>query len=234
MDEATDRPRINAGGIPGDSPLPELDRDVEPEPQPADILATSTCAVETPPSRLHLVFALVAGFALIALPLLIWMRPDFVPKNHKVAASVPTSLEAVGALLDPIIEDSVDEPPAQSENLKLGEVWIDKCEKPGRGKTPPEQCDRQPWFEQALTRAIRENAACAPERSGTLSVVMRVDYSRRKLDVFAGKSGTIRGRTAEGTITCVQRSVPDPPWSSLEHEHTRYIVAVMATYSGKD
>ena len=184
------------------------------------------------PSRIHLAFALVAGLILIVVPLLLWVGPR-QPKGSSPAASgsemVPTaaSQEQGDDGLEP--ESSVD----KSSAVELGKVWIDKCEKPGLGKTPPEQCDRQPWFEEALVRAIQENSTCAPERAGTVSVVMRVDYRRRQVDVFSGKSGSIRGRGAAGLLACIKRSIPDPNWDSLEHEHTKYIIAVMATYPAK-
>jgi len=207
---------------------------LEPEAVSADDDVVKGVA-ETVPSRWHLAFALVAGFALIALPLVMWVRPAVLSAGAEADAKGDVAVVAgPAASTGQALEEFAMEEPAKRDTVKLGDVWIDKCEKPGPGKTAPEQCDRQPWFEQALVRAIRENTACAPERSGTLSVVMRVDHPRRKLEVFAGKSGAIRGRAAEGVIACVKRSVPDPPWNTLDHEHTKYIIAVMVTYVGKE
>lgn len=179
------------------------------------------------PSRMHLVLALVAGIALIAVPIFFWVHPEdsFVGRSDVGSADSDKSLSVESAKHEPLEAD--DRPKIA---LKLGDVWIDKCEKPGPGTTAPEQCDRQPWFEQALVRAIRENATCTPQRAGTMSIVMRVDHTRRLVDVFAGKSGAIRGKSAENTIACIKRSIPDAPWGSLDHEHTKYIIAVMASY----
>ena len=204
------------------------------------------CPSDAVPSRKHLVFALVAGFALIALPLAMWVRPapgqrDVDADSDEQSGSLEAQAVSTGAAPPPknasaknASATAKDDALGKSEPLSLGDVWIDKCEKPGAGKTPPDRCDRQPWFEEALQRAVRENSACAPDKNGTLSVVMRVDYPRRKLEVFAGKRGTIQGRAAEGVLACIRRSVPDPPWNTLEHEHTKYIIALVATYSGKD
>lgn len=149
----------------------------------------------------------------------------FVAPSAFVAAVDPT---------DVLVGDALDDG-VETKNVKLGKVWIDKCEKPGPGRTPPEQCDRQPWFEEALVRAILENTACAPDRSGggTVSVAMKVDHRRRHVKVFAGKSGSIKGRAAKGLIKCVRRSIPKPDWDSLKHEHSNYIIAVMATYPAR-
>ena len=192
-----------------------------------------------PPSRIHLAIALVAGLALIAVPLALWLGPPRAPAHAEpvASASAVVTPSAFIAAVDPtevLVGDALDDG-VETKNVKLGKVWIDKCEKPGPGRTPPEQCDRQPWFEEALVRAILENTACAPERTGegTVSVAMKVDHRRRQVKVFAGKSGSIKGRASKGLIKCVRRSIPKPDWDSLKHEHTNYIIAVMATYPAR-
>jgi len=51
--------------------------------------------------------------------------------------------------------------------------------------------------------------------------------------VFAGKSGSLRGRRARGLIHCIRKTFPEPDWATLPHDHTKYILAVLATYPGK-
>jgi len=177
--------------------------------------------------------------ALIAVPLVLWLGPPPVPETSSPAVSVsavvtPSAFVKAVAPEEVLVDDALEDG-IETDNVKLGKVWIDKCQKPGPGRTPPEECDRQLWFEEALVRAILENTACAPEREGggTVSVAMKVDYRRRYVKVFAGKSGSIRGRSARGLIKCVRRSIPKPDWDSLPHEHTKYIIAVLATYPGR-
>ncbi len=212
---------------------------VEPSlPQSTPTLTEAVPAVRATeqPSRILLALALVAGLALIALPLVLWIGPPPSTRTAHASASASASAASTSSaatMKDPnslVAEASTTG--VDTENVKLGKVWISKCEKPGPDRTPPEQCDRQPWFEKALVRAILENTACAPERAGggTVSVAMKVDFRRRQVKVFAGKSGSIRGRSAKSLIKCVKRSVPKPDWESLDHKHTKYIIAVMATY----
>lgn len=228
-------------------PIRELGQEMEPGVEPGaepEFLsvpvqqprqATRKGPDTEPPSRVHLAIALVAGLTLIAFPLFLWVRPSIDSSEAPAASASIEALAAASSDLEPAEELEEATVESKSDQVTLGKVWIDKCEKPGPGKTPPEQCDRQPWFEQTLVRAVLENTACAPERpsGGTVSIVMRVDHRRRKVDVFAGKSGSIRGRSAAGLMKCIERSVPEPNWDSLAHEHTKYIIAVLATYPGK-
>jgi len=182
----------------------------------------------SPPSKIHLIAAIIAGLSLISIPVVLWIHPlTFTPQ--------PESASAIASIhtTDNHLENSAsDNTTADANNvLQLGDPWIDKCEKPLSAGAPVGACDRQPWFEEALVKSIRDNADCAPNADGTMSVVLRVDHAKRQFDVFAGKSGSIRGKAAELTIGCITRSMPNPVWDSIDHEHTKYIIAVIATYS---
>lgn len=185
------------------------------------------------PIRVQLAIALVAGLILVAVPLYLWRRPKAasfeqadagVPSAVTSAAPPPdTTTTLVAAALDGGVK---------TEQVSLGRVWIDSCQRPGPGRTPPEQCDRQAYFEEALVKAILESSACAPklQQGGTISYAMKIDYRRKQLSVFAGKSGSVRRSTAREAIRCVSRSLPTPDWNALQHQHTKYIIAVLATY----
>jgi hypothetical protein len=61
-----------------------------------------------------------------------------------------------------------------------------------------------------------------------------VDFARKRLKLFAGRSGTLRGRQARAAIQCVERALPQPDWQSLTHTHTSYVIGVLATYPPAD
>jgi hypothetical protein len=177
--------------------------------------------------------ALVAGLVLVAVPLYLWRRPKAASTDPVDAGSASAVVSAApppdttGTLVAAALDGGV-----KTEQVTLGRVWIDSCQRAGPGRTPPEQCDRQPYFEEALVKAVLENTACAPklQKGGTISYAMKVDYRRKQVSIFAGQSGSVRRSTAREAIRCVSRSLPTPDWEPLQHQHTKYIIAVLATY----
>jgi hypothetical protein len=176
------------------------------------------------PIRLQIVIALVAGLVLVAVPLYLWRRPrpESIPSADAAIADAG-ALTAVAASL-PI---DAGPPP-----LEISPFTTIRCQSPGPGKTPPDRCDRVMFFEDALARAIRENAACAPETpaGGTVSFVLDMDFRRKKYTLYAGKSGTIPKSKTKDLVRCVKRSMPTPDWKGIPHQYSRYTVNVVATY----
>lgn len=190
------------------------------------------------PIRVQLIVALIVALVLVAVPLYLWRRPKAsdtaavgsVNPSAIVSASRPPP-DPEKAILAAALDGGVE-----TDAVKLGRVWIDSCYRPGPGRTPAEQCDRQPFFEEALVKAVLDNTACAPKlpKGGSISYAMKVDFRRKKVSVFAGKSGSIRRSRAREAIDCVERAIPKPSWEALPHQHTRYIIAVLATYPPAD
>lgn len=185
--------------------------------------------------RPALVAAIVAGLVLVAVPLVLW--PLHAKKSGQAVESASLVLPSAPAP-DPqqaLVAAAMDGG-VETDSLKLGQIWIDRCERPGPGHTPRERCDRQPFFEEALVKAILENAGCAAglKKGGTVSVALKVDYRRKRLRVFAGKSGSIGYFASSEFIGCIQRALPTPEWSSLPHVHTKYVIAVTATIGSGD
>ena len=107
-----------------------------------------------------------------------------------------------------------------------------KCENPGPGKTPPERCDHVTFFEDGLARAIRENGACAPSsKTGySVSFVLETDFRRKNLNLYVGKSTTIKRDKTKELVRCVRRAMPTPDWGTIPHQYVKYKVNVIATY----
>ncbi len=173
-----------------------------------------------------MILGLVVGLVLVAVPLYLWRRPE------QASDPDPAALQDAGTAVDgavpyvPLVDASV------APRVKLSPFTTIRCVDPGPGKTPPERCDHITFFEDALARAIRDNVVCAPETTtgATVSFVMDIDFRRKKLRLYRGKSSTLpESRTSE-LFACVNRAMPTPEWGSIPHQHARYVVNVTATY----
>jgi len=175
-----------------------------------------------------MILGLVVGLVLVAVPLYLWRRPD-----PSTAAETGGGGEGGGsATIDgsesyiPLVDASV------APEVKLSPFKTIRCVDPGPGKTPPERCDHITFFEDGLTRSIRENSLCAPETTtgATVSFVMDVDFRRKKVKIYRGKSSTVPSSRTKELFTCIKRAMPTPEWSTIPHQHARYVVNTKATY----
>lgn len=178
------------------------------------------------PVRLQIIIALVAGLVLVAVPLYLWRRPR--------PESIPSADAAVVDAGTPVLMPSpvIAFDAGTTSGVTLSPFTKVKCESPGPGRTPPERCDQVTYFEDALARAIRENAACAPATKAALTVnfVMDTDFRKKRLQVFAGKASTLKRDKLKELVKCVRKAMPTPDWSNVPHQYTRYRVNVTATY----
>jgi hypothetical protein len=184
--------------------------------------------------RVQLVVALVAGLVLVAVPLYLWRRPK-AAKTEAADAGADSAVVDAGPPPDAgssLVAAALDGGSVTAPGITLDKVRIVKCQRPGPSKTAPEQCDRQPFFEESLVKAILENVSCAPKapKGGSISFALKVDHKKRSTRLWAGESGSIRHKRAASTIECVKRSLPAPSWDSIAHQHTSYVIAVQATY----
>jgi len=185
--------------------------------------------------RAQLVIALIALLVMLAVPLYLLRRPRVETRDPKAAASGDNRGNAPAGL-SPLAPGTAPAPPpvgsAQPRGLNVGDAKIIRCQK-GNSKVPPEQCVRQPYFEEALVKAIRDNASCVTSSpaGGTVNFVLDIDFKRRKSHAWAGKSGSLKKKTAKEAVSCVNKALPPPPdWAQVPHQHERYQLAVLATY----
>jgi hypothetical protein len=179
--------------------------------------------------RLQIIIALVAGLILVAVPLYLWRRPrpESIPSADAAVADAgappgdggPKSTFYVGG-------DNA------KGGVTLSPFTTIKCQNPGPGKTPPERCDHVTFFEDGLARAIRENAACAPQTKVpvTVSFVLEMDFTRKRTNLYAGKSTSIRRERTKELLRCIKRAMPAPDWAQIPHQYAKYKINVLATY----
>jgi len=81
-------------------------------------------------------------------------------------------------------------------------------------------------------RAVAANLACAPPSVGpyTVSFVLTVDFERKKLHLWAGRSGTLKKRNAGDLVRCVEHAIAPPDFAALAHQYAKYDINVMASY----
>lgn len=197
-------------------------------------------------TRVQMGVAIGVGLGLVAIPLFFMGRHGASGSGQGPAASSSSSVdsgEVALALGDGPIRTSPPPPPAAAVPpdagpgaiVLLSEPRVLSCHDPGPKKTPPNECDRLPAFEQALTKAIEQSASCvvAGSGGGTIVYVGDVSFARKRKPVVLHLPRD--GRTVKGSKTVsacgasVKRLLSN---FNLEgqHAHTRYKISVVATY----
>ncbi len=184
------------------------------------------------PVRAQLVVALVVAVMLTAVPLYLWRRPSLSPPTAPSAsASAALSAQAPVASSLPPPSDAGSLEPAP---VSLGGLRKVRCGQSSRVSTE-EACDELPTFEKNLLDAVRGTVDCAPKtkKGGSINYVLEVDFGKKSLHVFPGKSGELRGPLARRAAKCVLAALPKPDWETIPHRHRYYAMAVLATYPGR-
>lgn len=174
------------------------------------------------PLRAQLVVALVALLVLVAVPLYLWRRPS------EAEPEVPATSASVVA---PAMPTVTGDDGGLNERVSLAPAQRIKCSASQRATGQEGNlCDQLRFFEDALSKAIRENTDCAPEGEGTINYVLRVDFKQQSVHVYPGASGKWKGPAARKATKCVKRALPAPPWTSIQHQYQFYQIAILATY----
>jgi len=167
----------------------------------------------------------VVALTVLAVPLYLLRRPSPSLSSQPDAGTSTASATATVTATDAGL--------VTPERVRLGPVQRVRCgkSKNAKGKEGP-ACDAQPFFEQALAKAIVDNVDCAPreEQEGSINYVMQIDHAAKRVNVFSGASGSWKGQNAKRAAECVTRSLPHPPWETLPHVERYYMVAILATY----
>ncbi len=177
-----------------------------------------------------MIYGLVALLVLVALPLYLLRRPKAMGPVE-ADAGLRADLAAAGAA--PETGAVVAAPDAgASKRVTLGEPRTVRCTPKGGGRFMSERCDHLVPIEDALARSIRENVACAPPSVTpfTVSFVLTVDFDRKKLHLWAGRSGTLKKRSSGDLIRCVEHAIAPPDFATFAHQYAKYDINVMASY----
>ena len=174
------------------------------------------------PIRAQIVVALVVALTLAAVPVYLMNKPRSEPR-------VKTAVTPLASLSARPVEPPAPEPP---ERVKLGAPQRVRCGATPRGGQDGELCDQLSFFEDALAKAIRESESCAPRppKPSTLNYVLTVDFDKKKLHVFPGASGDLRGSTARRATECVKRVLASSSFDGVRHQYRHYSIAILATY----
>ncbi len=185
--------------------------------------------------RIQVILALVAALILVAVPLYLWRRPQ--PASLPSADAAPAGSAAL--LPPPLPSGMVGDPTraplvgsSTAPRVEVAPIKTLKCQSPGPGRTPPERCDGIRFFEDALSRAIRDSAACAPaSKSGYVaSFVLEAHFGKKRTNLFFGKSTTLSKARRKELLRCVEKALPTPDWDRIPHQHQRYALNAVATY----
>ena len=68
------------------------------------------------------------------------------------------------------------------------------------------------------------------EEERPVSFVLETDFRRKRLNLYSGKSSTIKRAKAKELIKCIDRAMPKPDWGTIPHQYVKYKVNVIATY----
>lgn len=176
------------------------------------------------PIRPQAVLGFLVALALLSLPLYLLRRPRAAPPQGVSASIQPVFGRALSEVADA---------GATSPRVELGPVQRVRCG-PSASETSAEGglCDPLPLLEAGLREAISSTVGCAPrgEAQVTLNYVLEVDFTSFRLNVFAGRSGDVRGPRAKKAVGCVLRAMPPLAWTDVVHRHQYYAIAILATY----
>ncbi len=184
--------------------------------------------------RVQLVAALLLGLVLVASGLYLWRRPR--------AATDTTSADPAASSASPILVAGVFPGDAGAalavpdaggtSGVALSDARVLVCQDRGSKKTAPDQCDHVAPLEQALSSAISQAGSCGS--GGTIEYVADVSFARHKVSVSTPRAGrSVRDRKAlRACSTAVRGAMQTVALDGIDHQHSRYKIAITATYKG--
>jgi len=179
-----------------------------------------------------MIYGLVALLVLVALPLYLIRKPKPIGTIPLVDAGARAEVGDASAAKEAVEPKAAVPDAGAAKKIVLGEPRAVRCSTKTGARLMAERCDHLVALEDALTRSIRENLACAPPSVGpyTVSFVLTVDFERKKVHLWSGRSGTLKKRSSADLIRCVEHAIAPPDFATLAHQYAKYDINVMASY----
>jgi hypothetical protein len=124
--------------------------------------------------------------------------------------------------------------------VTLSEAKVMECHDTGSRRTRPEDCDHLAAVEKGFAGAISAAGPCLPSATGggTLVYVLDASFGRkhRPFELFVPKDGrslkNAHGAAAavNACSAAVKKGVEDLSLDGVPHGHSRYKIAITATY----
>jgi hypothetical protein len=167
---------------------------------------------------------------LVAAGLYLWRRPPASETAPGAAATVDAGPGDAG-----LAAAAVDAGPPSP--VALSDVRVLGCHDRGPIKTPPDQCDRLPPVEQALSRAIEQAAPCVTPSDADASIeyVADVSFSHHNVRITLPRAGrSVRDlKVVTACATAVRSAMREVSLDGVDHHHALYRLSVIATYKKK-
>ena len=197
-------------------------------------------------ARLQTMAAVALGLALIAIPLYLWRRPrsESIPVAG-LADSASSSLDAGAA--PPSSSSSPAAVSSATAAVLLSEAKVMECHDPGSHHTRAEDCDHLASIEKGFAAAITSAGACVPAAAGggTLVYVLDASFGRKRhpFELFvprdgralksghASSSASGSSAAASACSAAVKHGLDALTLDGVAHAHSRYKIAITATYT---
>jgi hypothetical protein len=179
-------------------------------------------------SRWQMLGMLIMGMVLIGVPLYFWRRPaqsraDAPVQAPSLSEALPFAPTTTAGLID-----SGAEPKTA---FSLGEVRILSCRDAHKDVN---ECGKLPALEEALSKAVREHAACLPAAAGGGSVqyLADVNFTKKRIGILTPRDGRSvhNAKLLRPCTVAIKHSLDALALASIEHAHLHYKLSVVATY----
>jgi hypothetical protein len=183
------------------------------------------------PARLQMLAVVTLGVLLVAVPLYLWRRPRAVTEASATDAG---ALDADEPDASYALTEEVDS--GLDAGLRLSDPRVLECRDSASKKTPSEQCDALAQFAKGFGDAILAAKDCIPESAGPGSITYVADVSFSKhhspVTVSLPRDGrSYKGmKVIGGCAAAVRSAVSAISLEGMTHAHTRYKLAIIATY----